>query len=247
MNLPAPVQQRASLAVKVRRKKRRKAVAMRVVGVPLPVKNRVTVNQTAKKVQERKHLEQLRKVIRRTIKRKQRGSPRKEAHPVPQIQSPVHQKKVLQIPSQNQTLKVKSLENLEELLLVSMLCPLKWEPDINETEMAWSPCLPPLPPPILTRSVPQWGAALGFLAPFPQLKMELDLSDKWRESKGRSSSAADLREEYLRGGKRMLVVSSLVEQYRISGHFITGMWPWMALGFSGRTGREGEMAELLFT
>lgn len=53
-------------------------------------------------------------VIQRTLKRKQRGSPKKEAHPVPLIQSPFHQKKVLQTPSQNQTRKVTlNLENLE--------------------------------------------------------------------------------------------------------------------------------------
>lgn len=40
---------------------RRKAAVMRVVGVPLPVKNQVTVNQTAKKLLERKHLELLMK------------------------------------------------------------------------------------------------------------------------------------------------------------------------------------------
>lgn len=43
--------------MKVRRKIKRKAALMRVVGVPLPVKNQLTVNQTAKKVLLRKHVE----------------------------------------------------------------------------------------------------------------------------------------------------------------------------------------------
>lgn len=48
------------LAVKVRKKMiRKKAAVMRMVGVPLPVKNQVTVNQAAKKVLQRKHLELL--------------------------------------------------------------------------------------------------------------------------------------------------------------------------------------------
>lgn len=48
-----------SLAVKVRRNIRKKAVVRRVVGVPLPLEYQVTVNQ--KKVHQRKHLELLRK------------------------------------------------------------------------------------------------------------------------------------------------------------------------------------------
>lgn len=47
--------------MKVRRKIKRKAALMRVVGVPLPVKNQLTVNQTAKKVLQRKHVELLMK------------------------------------------------------------------------------------------------------------------------------------------------------------------------------------------
>lgn len=49
--------QGVSLTVKVRRKIKKKAALMRVVGVPLPVKNQLTVNQTAKKVLQRKHVE----------------------------------------------------------------------------------------------------------------------------------------------------------------------------------------------
>lgn len=46
--------------MKVRKKMiRKKAAVMRMVGVPLPVKNQVTVNQAAKKVLQRKHLELL--------------------------------------------------------------------------------------------------------------------------------------------------------------------------------------------
>lgn len=51
--------QRAGLAVKMRRKIRWKAAVVRAAGVPLPVKNQVTVNQTAKKVLQRKDLELL--------------------------------------------------------------------------------------------------------------------------------------------------------------------------------------------
>lgn len=45
--------------MKARRKIRRKAVVMRVVGVVLPVENQVTGNQRAKKVLQTKHLELL--------------------------------------------------------------------------------------------------------------------------------------------------------------------------------------------
>ncbi|KAF2978098.1 hypothetical protein EK904_007229, partial [Melospiza melodia maxima] len=112
----------ASLTVKVRRKIKRKAALMRVVGVPLPVKNQLTVNQTAKKVLLRKHIGLSMKVIRRILKRKQRGFPKREARPVPLIQSTLHQMKVLQDPNQNLTLKVTlSLENLEMLPLIRLV------------------------------------------------------------------------------------------------------------------------------
>lgn len=58
-------------------------------------------------------------VIQKTLKRKQRKSPKAEAHSVLLIQSLVHQRRVLQTPSQNRTLiMTQILKSLEMLPLV---------------------------------------------------------------------------------------------------------------------------------